>query len=816
MDASAPHGAAGTLLLDPDYIDVLSGGSATLSTSAPYTLAFATGAGNGLTSDIDPSTITALTNGGTAVTLQANTDLTISSPIITSGGVTGGALTFQAGRSIYVNADVISNNGNIAFSANDPNAISGDRASGNAVFENTGSINAGSGTVSITMGTGAAGTIAAGNISAASLSIAQNGTTGAAAAGAISLGETAITGNLSITANSAANVTNPTGSLGASGAVTVGGTATINVGTGNVTINGPDTDFSIIGLTAGNVLLNNAGGVQFGTTDVSGTLTETTVGPIGSTGPVQVAGAASFTANAGGFGIADPYINLVNGGNHFAGGLTLDVSGVGATSQGGWAMITDSGALTVDQATTKSYLTISAGGAVTLGATGPTSVGPTNGAATLSVTTSTGNITTVGATTAGSSVTYTTSSGAVTTGSTTAPDLYVTATGAVSLGTSSIGQDLTVSTNAPISDTGAISVGRQTTLTAGSANDITLDNADTFSSMRIVSADNVTLIANTGINFGAYCNCGGFTSNISGNLSLTSGGNIMQTGQSGGDGYSAITVAGTTLFSSSNASSQIDLYLGSSNPFGGNTGESNLFTGGVTLARVNSSYPGFNVVDIRDTNPSAVVLTGLTSVGTLSNVSLRYDNATSIALPAMTLTGTLDVYGPSVANTGTTAANIISQTGPIVVGGYTIMAAAPTGDIVLNNASNDFPIFGVANTGARNLSIVNNGPLKLYADGLYNESITGNLSITANGAISDGGNSWSVSGTATLNAGSTNDITFQQTTPGPGRSRSPATTSSSIRKPASFSAARISRARCPSPIATPATRSRSSPAAPWS
>ena len=178
VDASAPHGAAGTLLLDPDYIDVISGGFATLSSD---TLAFATNAGTGTTSDIDPSTITALTNGGTAVTLQANTDLTISSPIITYGAATGGVLTFQAGRSIYVNADVISNNGNVVFSANDPNAISADRASGNAVFDNTGSINAGTGTVSITMGTGAAGTIAAGNISAASLSIAQNGTTGGAA-----------------------------------------------------------------------------------------------------------------------------------------------------------------------------------------------------------------------------------------------------------------------------------------------------------------------------------------------------------------------------------------------------------------------------------------------------------------------------------------------------------------------------------------------------------------------------------------------------------------------------------------------------------
>ena len=754
VDASAPHGAAGTLLLDPQNIDVISGGSATLTANE---LAFATNIGG--TSNIDPNTITVLTNAGTAVTLQANTDLTISSAIITSGGSTGGALTFQAGRSIAVNASVISNNGSIIFSANDATATGSDRVSGPATFANSSVIDAGTGSVSITMGTfaGVSGGISAGHISAGSLSITQNGPTGGAANGAIDLGETDLTGNLAINADTATNVTNLLGGQGASGAVIVRGTATISVGTGSVTINGPNTDFSIIGLTAGNVWLNDTNAMQFGTSVISGNLTETTIGPIAYTGSVQVTGLATLTANYGGFGYADPYINLQNPANHFAGGLVLDVPSTGATGTGGYAIIRDSGALTVNQSTNASYLNITAGDAVTLGATGATSAGSS-----ISVSTSTGNITTIGAVTAGSTATYTTSSGAVTTGSTNAADLYVTGTGAVSLGASSIGQDLSVTTNAPISDTGAISVGRQTTLTAGSANNITLSQADSFSSMRIVSADNVTLVAGNGINFGAYCGCGGFTSNISGNLILTAGGNITQTGQSGGDGYSAITVAGTTLFNASNASSQIGLYLGSSNPFnGGSPGESNLFTGGVTLARVGSGL-GFNLVDIRDTNPSAVVLAGLTTVGTLSNVSLRYDNAPSIALPGMTVTGALDVYGPSVANTGTTPANVISQTGPIVVNGYVIMAAASTGDIVLTNAANDFPSFGIANTGARNLTIVNNGPLQLYAQGQFNEYITGNLSVTANGAITDANNAWGVSGTAYLNAGATNNINFQQ------------------------------------------------------
>ena len=740
VDASAPHGAAGTLLLDPDNIDIVTGGTTTPSQTSTNpsidTLAFATNAGTGGISMIDPSTITALTNIGTAVVLQANTDLTISSPIITSGGINGigGALTFQAGRSIFVNADVISNNGNITFSANDPGAIAADRAAGNAVFDNTGSINAGSGTVSITMGSGPAGnsgtagtftgTIEAGNISAASLSIVQSGTTTGtgtgtgpgtvAANGAIDLGEIVLSEGLSISAGSPANVTNVSGNLNAAGAVNVSGLATISVGTGSVTIDGPATHFTTIGLTAGNVTLNNDDAVQFATTMLSGSLTETTLGPIGSTGPVKVAGLTTLTANSGGFGFADPSISLTNPGNHFGGGLALSVPDTGASSTGGFATIVDSGAIDV-------------------------------------------------------------------TSSQTATSLQITAGGAVTLGTSNIGLDLTISTTGNISDTGVTSVGRQTELTAGSAGSITLGSTspDSFDFMRIVSADNVSLNTANGVDFGNWQGAvvSGWTSNISGNLSITSGGNIQQVGQGNnsnnppGSNISGITVAGTTTFTA-NGSGQIQLLLGSTDPFN-SSGQTNQFTGGVTLAAANSNT-GFSEVEIRDTNPSAVVLAGLTSVGTLNDVYLEYNDATSITLPGMTVTapgdtGQLFVYGPSVANTATIPANIISQSGPITVNGSTIMAAGSSGDIVLN-MSNDFTEFGIANTGARNLTIVNSGPLELVAPG-FNQDITGNLSITANGAISDlnngvnngvNGVALTVNGTATLNAGPTNDISFTQ------------------------------------------------------
>jgi filamentous hemagglutinin family protein len=731
VDAGAAHGAAGMLLLDPQNITIDSSGAGTIS---PNPLTFATTPGTDST--IAPSTITALTNAGTSVTLQANNDLAINSSIVTAASGTAGALVFQAGRSIAVNASVISDNANISFTANDSGANAPYRAAGTATFANNSVIDAGSGTVSITMGTqGASGSIQTGHVAGANLTIAQNGPTGGAVNGAIDLGETDLTGNLTITASSDTNVTNTLGTTGNAGNVVVRGTASINVGAGNVTINGPHTDFSIIGLTAGNVTLNDTSAVEFATTSVSGTLSESTLGPIASTGSVQVAGTTTLTANNGGFGVGDPYINLTNAANHFGGAVTLSVNSTGATGTGGYATIRDSGAVAVASSNTAAYLAVQAGGAVTT--------------------------TTISA---GSSVAVTSSSGVVALGATTAgTSLSVSAAGAVSLGTTGLGTNLTISTSGAITNTGTLTVPQQTTLTAGAANNITLDNANNdFNSVQILSANNVTLVDKNAINFGYYYNTGGgYGSSISGNLSVTAGGDISQTGYNGGN-YAPISVGGAATFTANNASAPINLWLGTNNPFNPGSASANNFAGTVTLAR-NNTNTGFSTVELRNVNSGASVLTGLTSVGTLAGVYLTFDNAPSVTLPGMTVTGNLEVYAGSVANTSTTPANIISQTGPIVVGAYTIMAAGSTGDIVLNNPANDFATFGIANTGARNLTLVDVNALQIYAPG-YNQYITGNLSITTNGAITDVGNYFSIGGTAILNAGAANNITLTANT----------------------------------------------------
>jgi len=775
---------AGALLLDPKNITVDTIGTAVLTSGV---LAFNTDpAGDSI---IAPAAITAVSNTGTAVTLQANNDLTINSAITsnnTSGS--GGNLTFQAGRTITVNASVVSDSGNISFTANDPNAGAANRTVGTATFTNNGLINSGAGTTTIILGdfAGASGSITLGHVVATNLVVTHRGPTPGADIGAIDIGEVDIANNMTITSTTDRNLTNILGSSGAAGSVLVRGTTSINVGAGDVTIDGVHTDFNFIGLVARNVTLNDTNAMQFAATTLSGNLSETAVGPIASTGAVIVAGTTSLTANTGGFGYADPYINLTNAANHFGGAVTLSVPTTGETRTGGHITMRDSGAMTVTSAGTATSLTLQTGGATTLGTVnvGTTlNVSASAGAVSLGTTTAVGAITatatggsisfgttsaggqitatsagaaTFGTTNTGSSISVASSSGLVSLGATTATgSLSITAADAVNLGTTTLGSSLTIATAGAITDSGPLTVPTQTILTAGPTNNITLDdpNNDLFA-IRVISGLNVTLVDKNALNFGANQSISGYDSHIYGALNVTAKGNISQTNPES-EGFSAITVDGASTFTA-NALTPINLLLGPSDPFG-NSGEANTFTGGVTLLRA-TDETGFSAVQLRNTSASAVVLTGLTTVGSLASVALRFDNAPSVSLPGMTISGNLRVSAQGVVNTATIPGNLISQAGPITVGGGTIITAGATGDIVLDNAANNFNQFGVAGSGGRNVTVRDSNALVMYAAG-YGQAVTGNYSVTAAGSITDLGSTLAVStGTLTLDAGSANDI----------------------------------------------------------
>ncbi|MBI5659010.1 MAG: filamentous hemagglutinin N-terminal domain-containing protein [Nitrosomonadales bacterium] len=90
----------------------------------------------GLDSTITPASITAILDTGSALTLQANNDITVMNAILANNPTgNGGALTMQAGRSILVNANIDTDNGALTLTANDPGANAAYRDAGAAVLD---------------------------------------------------------------------------------------------------------------------------------------------------------------------------------------------------------------------------------------------------------------------------------------------------------------------------------------------------------------------------------------------------------------------------------------------------------------------------------------------------------------------------------------------------------------------------------------------------------------------------------------------------------------------------------------------------------
>lgn len=124
------------------------------------------------------SAISDLIIAGTDVTLQASNDITVSSALSVPDGESRGRLTLQAGRSILLNAHMITGNGDLTLVANDrlANGVQDahrDAGSAEISMADGVSIQAGTGSVSITLEDGAGkSNSASGNISLRTISAA--------------------------------------------------------------------------------------------------------------------------------------------------------------------------------------------------------------------------------------------------------------------------------------------------------------------------------------------------------------------------------------------------------------------------------------------------------------------------------------------------------------------------------------------------------------------------------------------------------------------------------------------------------------------
>ncbi|EDX71351.1 hypothetical protein MC7420_1565 [Coleofasciculus chthonoplastes PCC 7420] len=226
---------------------------------------------------LTPATITKITNTGTPVTLQANNDITVNQAIITNNPTgSGGALSLEAGRSILLNADITTDNGNLSLLANQPLAagvINSERDPGAAeiTMKPGTTINTGFGDVTLQLDTDAGltynsvGTIALENINAETLTVDSAG---------------AILGN---------------------GILTINGTGitTLNAGNSDIILN-QNNDFRTLSINGGQtVIINDRNDINLNNSLVFGNFNVNARGDITSQDIVNPSGSITLTSTNG-------------------------------------------------------------------------------------------------------------------------------------------------------------------------------------------------------------------------------------------------------------------------------------------------------------------------------------------------------------------------------------------------------------------------------------------------------------------------------------------------------------------------------------
>lgn len=743
VNALAPFGSAGTLLLDPRNITIAAAGAA-----------YNPGVNNlfANTPAADVTISAGSINAAAAnVVLQANNDMTVSSAINMANAGVG--ITMQAGRDIAVNAPITTNNGNISLIANDSTAIAANRSAGTGdiLFNVAGAnLSAGTGSISLEIRP------TAGSFTAGSISNVRNLTT--------------TTGNITL---------NSRNTISLSGAVNAdSGTLTANANADGV----------------GNQSFTMNAGSSIATTNSPVTITVNTTG--GGTGAATLRNIATGT---GALTVAtNPGANIVGGG-------ITQVAGTSITAGGATQLTTGNGNISLRNITTNSDLLIRSRNTVTLngainagagtvsinantdgaGAQGFTmnagsSIATTNsganavqivvnslaagtGAASLRGSITTGNGGTATVSTRGqAAVGGNTTGGAITQGA--ALTVNTGATGNVVLATGAATADISLNT-ATNDFTGSVGVSRARNVTLRDANALDLGTTSISGNMTITAGGAVTDSGNLTSTAGASTLTVTTLNNAGAPITLDSiGNNFTNINLSARNSANSANAPGAITYRNVNAVNVAQLRTASSAALttGGALTQSGAFT--VTGTTTLTAGAGNNITLTNAGNN----FSGAVSVVSGNNVSLRDANA--LILGASTVSGALAL----------TTGGALTQSGALTVTGATSFTATATGtDILLGTQANNFngplSFAGTSanfrdvsirnvNAGAtvpalagltnlRNLTLqFNNAPVSLPALTL---TAGGNLNVTAGGAITDTGN-LIVPGTTTLTAGANN------------------------------------------------------------
>ncbi|MEQ8753749.1 MAG: CHAT domain-containing protein [Coleofasciculus sp. G1-WW12-02] len=745
--------------------------------------------------------------------ITANGDITDLENLTVTGGTT---LNANGNDIILDNVNnfstVAANGRNVTL--NDINAIDlGASSITGTLGVNAGGVITDSGALSV-----AGGTTLNANGNNITLDNANNFSTVAVTSGAnvtlndsntIDLGASSITGTLGVTA---------VGAITDSGALSVAGGTTLNANGNNITLDNAN-NFSTVAVTSGaNVTLNDTNGIDLGASSITGKLDVTAVGEITDSGALSVAGETRLNANGNNITLdnANNFSTVavtsganvtLNDSNAIDLGASTITGTLGVTAGG---EITDSGALSVagetrlnangniilDDANNFSTVAVTSGANVTLNDTDAIDLGASSISGTLGVTavgaiTDSGALSVTGGTTLnanGNNITLDNANDFQTVAITSGANVTLNDSNTIDLGASTITGTLGVTAGGEITDSGALSVAGGTTLNAN-GNNITLDNANDFSTVAVTSGVNVTLNDTNGIDLGA--------STMTGNLDVTATDvNVTGTVETGGNitlkptndtstialndtngtfnlnatdlanlsSTGTVTIGRTSGTGAISIGSQGAVNLSSTNYNLTLNGGSVAFSNGITLGNNKTLTLNTGTITSGTSDPD-ITIGGTDGKLVLSTTAAVGDMANPLSTQVRQLQATTNSGGVFLSNTGnielgassingefklTTVGGNITDSDSVSITGTTTLDAG-TNNIILDNANN---FNTVAVSSGRDVTLNDINGIDLGTS-----TITGTLGVSANGAITDSGNLSVANGTATLNANN-NDITL--------------------------------------------------------
>ncbi len=339
-----------------------SGGSVFAGLPTPVN-AMTFGTNPATSANMSPALVATPLSAGTATTLQANNDITLSNALtVNNPSGNGGALTLQAGRIVFLNGNLTTDNANLTVLGN-ASASDGvvnaqrDAGVGGVIFGTGVVIDAGSGGVSLTAGTATGltnrtsnGVTVNGTLTAGSLSI-TTADSGSGTPGVNVTGTLALAGSLTIQSDGPVNFSPSSSVTGVTGGSIVTSNDQVSIasafiqppnfpfttGTGSISFSnawtiGPQVttlNTSVAVGVAGNLSID--GGVVLAmTAGVSVSSTGSLTGKGTFFGQVSVAG--GLAPGNGGSGIGSGLLNLATGALTLAGTTTVTMNGTSKTA----------------------------------------------------------------------------------------------------------------------------------------------------------------------------------------------------------------------------------------------------------------------------------------------------------------------------------------------------------------------------------------------------------------------------------------------------------------------------------------------------